>query len=83
MGPGAVTGSTLESVAALDAFLVEAPADSEWILKAEFGHAGLANRRLRRPRLTDADRRFVEERFGEDDRLVAERWCDRRQDHQG
>jgi len=80
LDPGGPPGSVIESPAELDAFLSCAPPDGEWVVKAEHGHAGLANRRLGRPHLTPADRRFVDARFAEDDRLVVEPWLSRQRD---
>ena len=62
------------SRAELEQFLARAAASSEWVVKAEHGNAGLGNRRVRSPRLTTADRRFVDGIFSEDDRLVIEPW---------
>lgn len=78
--PRGAPGSVVESAAELESFLARAPAGSEWVVKAEHGHAGLANRRLRAPGLAPADRRFVEARFAEDDRLVVEPWLPREHD---
>ena len=79
IAPESPLGSHVESVAQLEAFLSEAPA-GEWILKAEHGHSALANRRLREPALTAADRSFVDRRLAEDDLLIVEPWLDRQQD---
>ncbi len=68
--PGVVIGSRTE----LEACLTRAPSASEWLIKADHSNAGLGNRRLRPPRLTTADRRFVDRIFAEDDRLVLEPW---------
>jgi hypothetical protein len=72
--------AAVDSREELEAFLSRAPATGEWVIKAEHGNAGLANRRLERPRLEVADLRFVEDRFAEDDRLVVEPWLPREQD---
>jgi hypothetical protein len=80
LAPEGPSGTVVESPAELDAFLARAPAAIEWVVKSEHGHAGLANRRLGRPRLTPADRRFVDDRFAEDDRLVVEPWLARERD---
>lgn len=45
-----------------------------WVIKADHGNAGLANRRLRRSELDRSDRKFVDELFAEDDRAVLEPW---------
>jgi len=70
-------GTLVESAAELEAFLANAAAKSEWVVKAEHGHAGLANRRLRGTRLSAADLRFVNARLAEDDRLIVEPWLER------
>jgi hypothetical protein len=65
----------------LETFLGRAAdATTRWIVKADHGHGGLANRRLRGPRLAPADRRWVVERLDEDDCLVVEPWLDRERD---
>jgi hypothetical protein len=81
LSPDPPTGTVVETVEALATFLAAAPPGSEWIVKAEHGHSGLANRRMRGPRLTDVGRRFAGERLAEDDRLVVERWLPRERDY--
>ena len=73
-------GVVLESRTELEAFLTRAPSTGEWLIKAEHGNSGLGNRRVRSPRLTTADRGFVDEIFSEDDRLVVEPWRARERD---
>lgn len=80
LGPEGPLGAVVETPDELDSFLSRAPGASEWVIKSEHGNAGLANRRLRRPGLTATDRRFVEQRLAEDDRLVVERWLRRERD---
>jgi len=73
-------GRLVESPAGLDSVLSEAPATRSWVIKAEHGNSGLANRRLDATRITPADRRFVDGIFAEDDRLVVEPWLPRERD---
>jgi hypothetical protein len=73
-------GALVESPEQLESYLAGSSAMAGWIVKAEHGNAGLANRRLRHQRLTAADRRFVEDRLSEDDRLVVEPWLPRERD---
>jgi len=73
-------GRVIESRDELTAFLSRAAAASEWIIKSEHGNSGLANRRLRASTFSDADRRFVDGLFAEDDRLVIEPWLTRERD---
>ena len=80
MDADARRGAVVDSIAKLESFLAHARAGSAWVIKAEHGNAGLANRRLGQPRLTATDRRFVEDRFSEDDRLVVEPWLPRERD---
>jgi hypothetical protein len=70
----------LQSTEELKGFLSRARAGSAWLIKSEHGNAGLANRRLRRRGLGAVDRRFVEERLKEDDRLLVEPWLPRERD---
>jgi len=74
--PGSVL---VESAAELESLLARSAA-AAWVLKAEHGNAGLANRRLGPDGLGPADRRFVERCFAEDDRLLVERWLPRGRD---
>jgi hypothetical protein len=80
LAPSDLPGAVIDSPAGLEAFLSRAPSASEWVIKAEHGNAGLANRRVRAPALTAADRRFVVGVFDEDDRLVIEPWLSREHD---
>jgi hypothetical protein len=80
LAPRGPLGSLVESPAELDTVLLGAPAASGWVIKAEHGNAGLANRRLDATRITPADRRFVDQLFREDDRLVVEPWLTREHD---
>ena len=74
--PGVIVTSTGE----VESMLASGEPGEEWILKAEHGNSGLANRRLRTPALTDADDRFLANALAEDDRLVVEPWLDRTRD---
>jgi len=78
--PGGPLGTVVETREGLESFLDSAPAAAAWVVKSEYGNAGLANRRLRRAGLSPADRRFVDDRLAEDDRLVVEPWLSRERD---
>jgi hypothetical protein len=78
--PGGPAGELVEDRSALAAFLAAAVPGSEWIVKAEHGNSGLANRRLRAPGLSAADGRFLSGLFAEDDRAVIEPWLQRERD---
>jgi hypothetical protein len=73
-------GTQVRNAAELDTFLARAPANSEWVIKAEHGHAGMANRRLRGTELSATDLRFVNARLNGNDALVIEPWLDRTSD---
>jgi len=77
---GELSGSVVSSLTELEAFLAGAPADGGWVVKAEHGNSGMANRRIEASGLAPSDRRFVERRFSEDDRLVVEPWRERERD---
>ncbi|MCP3980506.1 MAG: hypothetical protein GY716_14485 [bacterium] len=72
--------AVIEAPADLERRLAGFAPDSAWLVKSEFGHAGLSNRRVRAGAICDADRSFVERRLQEDDRLIVEPWLDRRAD---
>ena len=78
--PESAAAAVVEDVAALESILDRTSPTGEWVVKGEFGNAGLANRRLRAPRLSDADRRFVETQLTESGRVVVERWLQREED---
>jgi len=80
LGDAATAGTVVSSVDGLVSFLSHAPADSNWVFKAEHGNSALANRLLHAPGLSAADRRFVEGRFAEDDRGVVEPRLQRERD---
>jgi len=80
LGHGTTAGVVVGSVDELDTFLSHAPADSDWVFKAEHGNSALANRLLHAPGLSAADRRFVKGRFAEDDRGAVEPWLPRERD---
>jgi len=80
LASGGPTGSVVESRAELETFLSRAAADSAWVIKAEHGNAGLANRRLRQAGLDEVDRRFVDKHLDEDDCFVVEPWLKRERD---
>jgi len=73
-------GGLLHDIGELTDFLDRAPPNSEWVIKGEHGNSGLANRRLRAPGLGDADRRFAEGLFAEDDCVLIEPWRKRERD---
>jgi hypothetical protein len=73
-------GAVVDRREELETFLSRSQASGGWVIKAEHGNAGLANRRLEGPRLSEADVRFVERRLAEDDRLVVEPWLPRERD---
>jgi len=77
---GPATGRILRDSRALEEFLSSASPGSEWVVKAEHGNSGLANRRLRAGGLTEVDRRFVANAFAEDDGMLIEPWLDRERD---
>jgi len=74
-------GAIVDGSEALAQFVSGTASDAEWIVKAEYGHSGLGNRRLRGPCLSAADGRFIADRLREDDRLVVERWLPRERDY--
>jgi hypothetical protein len=78
--PESASGTVIEDIAALETVLSGASSTGEWIVKAEFGNAGLANRRLRSREMSAADRRFVDGLLLENDRIVVERWFSRERD---
>jgi hypothetical protein len=80
LGPHDSRSAVIDDRAGLERVLAAAEPASEWIVKAEHGNSGLANRRLRRTKLSDADRRFVDGLLAEDDRVILEPWLDRQQD---
>ena len=59
LGPHDSRSAVIDDRAGLERVLAAAEPVSEWIVKAEHGNSGLANRRLRGTKLSDADRRFV------------------------
>ena len=80
LGLEVASGRVVESANELTSFLEGASAESTWVIKAEHGNAGLANRRLGGVRLAPGERRFVTDCFTEDDRMVVERWLPRERD---
>jgi len=78
--PESASGTVIDDIAALEALLSGASTTDEWIVKGEFGNAGLANRRMRAQGLSAADRRFVDRLLVENDRLVVEPWLPRERD---
>jgi hypothetical protein len=78
--PETAAGAVIEDAARLDAFLSGAPSVGEWIVKSEFGNAGLGNRRLHSRGLSAADRRFVDGLLAENDCVVVEPWLSRERD---
>ena len=80
LGIDTPSGAVVDSREALESFLLRTPPTAGWVIKAEHGNAGLANRRLEQSRLSEADLRFVEDRLAEDDHLLVEPWLPREQD---
>jgi hypothetical protein len=80
IGTGHPAGAVVDRREDLEAFLSRSPAPGGWVIKAEHGNSGLANRRLAGSRLSAADLRFVEDRLAEDDHLLVEPWLPREQD---
>jgi hypothetical protein len=78
--PESAAGTVIGDIAALETLLAGASSTGEWIVKGEFGNAGLANRRLRARELSAADRRFVDGLLVENDRFVVEPWLPRERD---
>ena len=78
--PRSVGGKIVRGLPELERLLSDNSSVREWVVKAEHGNSGLANRRLSESKLTDTDRRFVEGVFTEDDGLLAEPWLDRERD---
>jgi hypothetical protein len=80
LDPASPPVALVHGVAELEAYLREARSDRGWVTKAEFGNAGLGNRRLGPEGLSETDRRWVAARLAEDDVLVVEPWVDRERD---
>jgi len=80
IGANTPSGSVVDSREELESFLSRARSPGGWVIKAEHGNAGLANRRLEPSGLSSADLRFVEDRLAEDDHLVVEPWLSRDRD---
>jgi len=78
--PESASGAVIDDIAELETLLARPSSTGEWIVKGEFGNAGLANRRLRGRELSTPDRRFVEGLLVENDRLVVEPWLPREGD---
>jgi len=74
------SGGLLDDIGELTDFLERATPNSGWVIKGEHGNSGLANRRLLAPELGDADRRFAEGLFAEDDCVLIEPWLERERD---
>jgi hypothetical protein len=78
--PEIPAGAVVEEISALEEKLSETSPTGEWVVKGEFGNAGLANRRMHSRELSAADRRFVEELLLGSDRVVVEPWLPRERD---
>ncbi len=74
-------GTVVRNVAELQTFLHRASADSEWVIKADHGHAGIGNRRLNSNHLSEVDLRFVADRLDQNDCMVIEPWLRRTCDY--
>ena len=78
---GGHTISVLSDEGELRDLLSALPAsETGWLLKAEHGNAGLGNRRLRAPILTDGDLKVVRRYFEGNEAVVLERWRRRLRD---
>ncbi len=77
---GTSAGAVVASVDELEAYLSDHGRANGWVVKAEHGNSALANHRLAEPYLSEVDRRFVEGRLAEDDRLIVEPWLSRERD---
>jgi hypothetical protein len=61
----------------IEACISSRPPDEEWLLKSEHGNAGLGNRRLRSPELSQSDREVMRRLFAEDACVLVEKWRNR------
>jgi hypothetical protein len=78
--PEVAAGAIVDEISALETQLSGPSPSGEWLVKGEFGNAGLANRRLRSRELSEADRRFVDRLLADTDRIVVEPWLPRERD---
>jgi hypothetical protein len=61
----------------IEAYIASRPPDEELLLKSEHGNAGLGNRRLRSPSLSQSDRQVMRRLLAEDACVLAEKWRNR------
>jgi hypothetical protein len=61
----------------IEACIASRPPEEEWLLKSEHGNAGLGNRRLRSPELSQSDREVIRRLLAEDACVLVEKWRDR------
>jgi hypothetical protein len=61
----------------IEACIASRPPDEEWLLKSEHGNAGLGNRRLRSPSLSQPDREIMRRLLAEDACVLVEKWRNR------
>lgn len=64
----------------IEACVASRPTEEEWLLKSEHGNAGLGNRRLRSPALSQSDREVMRRLSSEDVCVLLERWRQRELD---
>ena len=58
----------------IEACIGSRPPEEEWLLKSEHGNAGLGNRRLRSPSLSESDREVMRRLLSEDACVLVEKW---------
>jgi hypothetical protein len=61
----------------IEACIASRPPEETWLLKSEHGNAGLGNRRLRSPSLSQSDREVMRRLLAEDACVLVERWRNR------
>jgi hypothetical protein len=61
----------------IEACIASRPPGEAWLLKSEHGNAGLGNRRLRSPSLSQSDREVMRRLLAEDACVLVEKWRNR------
>ena len=61
----------------IEACISSRPPEEQWLLKSEHGNAGLGNRRLRAPGLSQSDREVMRRLLAEDVCVLVEKWRNR------
>lgn len=61
----------------IEACIACRPPEEAWLLKSEHGNAGLGNRRLRSPSLSESDREVARRLLAEDACVLVEKWRNR------